>query len=185
MGAWEYYLIVLLVYLGTDLLAAWGLNLEFGVTGVANLAYIVTIAAGAYTYAICTLGPPAATGNFQQYVGGFYLAFPVAIVAGVLAGSVVGVLIGITGLKRLRQDYQAIAMLVVSLMAATVVSADTPIPQRQRRTGVDTRSVLRPGSSDAAVALCRHRRRRVRAWLPPAAEVYHRPDWTNPTSHPR
>src|ERR1700694_6044098 len=126
MGAWEYFLIVLLVYLGTDLLAAWGLNLEFGVTGVANLAYIVTIAAGAYTYAICTLGPPAATGNFQQYVGGFYLPFPVAVVAGVLAGAAVGVLIGITGLKRLRQDYQAIAMLVVSLMAATVVSADTP-----------------------------------------------------------
>ena len=47
---------VLLVYLGTDLLAVWGLNLEFGVAGVANLAYIVVVAAGAYTYAVCTLG---------------------------------------------------------------------------------------------------------------------------------
>jgi branched-chain amino acid transport system permease protein len=126
MGAWEYYLIVLLVYLGTDLLAAWGLNLEFGVTGVANLGYIVTIAAGAYTYAICTLGPPAASGSFQQYIGGFNLPFPIAVAAGVLAGAVIGIVIGITGLKRLRQDYQAIAMLVVSLMAATVVTADTP-----------------------------------------------------------
>ena len=126
MGAWEYYLVVLLVYLGTDLLAAWGLNLEFGVAGIANLAYILTIAAGAYTYAICTLGQPAASGSFQQYVGGFYLPFPVAVLAGVLAGAVIGVLIGLTGLKRLRQDYQAIAMLVVSLMAATVVTADTP-----------------------------------------------------------
>src|SRR5450759_2863773 len=126
MGAWEYYLVVLLVYLGTDLLAAWGLNLEFGVAGIANLAYILTIAAGAYAYAICTLGPPAASGSFQQYVGGFYLPFPVAVLAGVLAGAVIGVLIGVTGLKRLRQDYQAIAMLVVSLMAATVVTADTP-----------------------------------------------------------
>jgi branched-chain amino acid transport system permease protein len=122
----EYYIIVLLVYLGTDLLAAWGLNLEFGVAGVANLAFIVTIAAGAYTYAVCTLGPPAAMGSFQQYVGGFTLPFPVAVAAGVLMGSVVGVLIGITGLKRLRPDYQAVAMLVVSLMAATIVSADTP-----------------------------------------------------------
>ena len=126
MGAWEFYLIVLLVYLGTDLLAAWGLNLEFGVTGVANLGYIVTIAAGAYAYVIFTLGSPASAGDFQMYVGGFGLPFPVALAAGVVAGSVVGVLIGITGLKRLRQDYQAIAMLVVSLMAATVVSADTP-----------------------------------------------------------
>jgi len=122
----EYYIIVLLVYLGTDLLAAWGLNLEFGVAGVANLAFIVTIAAGAYTYAVCTLGPPAAMGNFQAYVGGFTLPFPVAVVAGMVMGSVVGVLIGITGLKRLRQDYQAVAMLVVSLMAATIVTADTP-----------------------------------------------------------
>lgn len=122
----EFYLVVLLIYLATDLLAAWGLNLEFGVAGVANLAFILTIAAGAYAYAVFTLGPPAAMGNFQSYVGGYTLPFPVAVAAGAVAGAVVGVLIGITGLKRLRQDYQAVAMLVVSLMAATVISADTP-----------------------------------------------------------
>jgi branched-chain amino acid transport system permease protein len=120
----EYYLVVLLVYLGTNLLAAWGLNLEFGVAGVANLAYIVTIAAGAYAYAVCTLGPSSNGGGFQQYVGGYTLPFPVAVGAGILAGVVVGVLIGITGLKRLRPDYQAVVMLVISLMAVTVVSAD-------------------------------------------------------------
>ncbi len=123
----EFYLIVLLVYLGTDLLAAWGLNLEFGVAGVANLAFILTIAAGAYAYVVCTLGPPAATGNFQQYVGGFSLPFPLAVAGGGVAGAVVGVIVGVTGLKRLRQDYQAVAMLVMSLMAATVVSAATPL----------------------------------------------------------
>lgn len=112
--------------MGTDLLAAWGLNLEFGVAGVANLAFIVTIASGAYMYAVCTLGPPSSNGGFQQYVGGFSLPFPIAVALATLAGSGVGVLIAITGLKRLRQDYQAVAMLVVSLMAATIVSADTP-----------------------------------------------------------
>ena len=122
----EYYLVVLLVYLATDLLAVWGLNLEFGVAGVANLAFILTIAAGAYAYAVLTLGPPAAAGNFQQYVGGFTFPFPVAVAGGGVAGAAVGVLVGVTGLKRLRQDYQAVAMLVVSLMAATVISADRP-----------------------------------------------------------
>ena len=122
----EFYLIVLLVYLGTDLLAAWGLNLEFGVAGIANLAFILTIAAGAYAFVVFTLGPSAAAGSFQQYVGGFSAPFPVAVAAGGVAGAAVGVLVGVTGLKRLRQDYQAVAMLVVSLMAATVVSADTP-----------------------------------------------------------
>lgn len=93
--------------------------------GVANLAYIVVVAAGAYTYAVSTLGPPTANGGFQHYIGGFTLPFPLAIAAGSAMGGVVGILIAITGLKRLRQDYQAMAMLVVSLMAATVVSADT------------------------------------------------------------
>ena len=124
IGAWEFYLIVLLVYLGTDLLAVWGLNLEFGVAGVANLAYIVVVAAGAYAYAVFTIGPPSSNGGFQHYIGGYSFPFPVAVAAATLIGAVVGVLIGITGLKRLRQDYQAMAMLVVSLMAATVVSAD-------------------------------------------------------------
>ena len=124
MGAWEFYLVVMLIYLGTDLLAVWGLNLEFGVSGVANLAYIVVVAAGAYTYAVVTLGPPTGNGGFQHYIGGFTLPFPIALMAGAAGGAVVGTLIAITGLKRLRQDYQAMAMLVVSLMVATVVSAD-------------------------------------------------------------
>lgn len=120
----EFYLIVLLVYFGTDLLAAWGLNLQFGVAGVANLGYIVVVAAGAYTYAVLSLGSPAENGNFQTYILGFHLPFVLAVIIAALVGSMVGIAIGVTGLKRLRQDYQAMVLLVVSLMAATVVSAD-------------------------------------------------------------
>ncbi|MBO0728361.1 MAG: branched-chain amino acid ABC transporter permease [Acidimicrobiaceae bacterium] len=120
----EYYAVVLLVYFFTDLLAVWGLNLEFGVAGVANLAYIVVIAAGAYTYAVLTLGPSSAGGGFQTYIIGASLPFPVALVASMAVGVVVGILIGVTGLRRLRPDYQAMVMLVVSLMAASVVSSD-------------------------------------------------------------
>lgn len=114
---------MLLVYLGTDLLAAWGLNLEFGVSGVANLAYIVVIAAGAYTYAVFALGPDTTNGGFQQYILGLSAPFFVAVIAAAVVGAVVGVLIGVTGLKRIRQDYQAMVMLVISIMAATVISA--------------------------------------------------------------
>jgi branched-chain amino acid transport system permease protein len=95
------------------------------VGGVANLAYVVMVAAGAYTYAVLTLGPPAASGGFQHYVLGLRLPFPAALAAAGLAGGLIGVLIGVTGLERLRQDYQAMVMLVVSLMAGTVVAADT------------------------------------------------------------
>jgi ABC-type branched-subunit amino acid transport system ATPase component/ABC-type branched-subunit amino acid transport system permease subunit len=38
---------------------------------------------------------------------------------------VLGGLIGITGLKRLRADYQAMVMLVISILATTVIGADT------------------------------------------------------------
>jgi ABC-type branched-subunit amino acid transport system ATPase component/ABC-type branched-subunit amino acid transport system permease subunit len=117
--------VVLLVYLGTDLLAAWGLNLEFGVAGVANFAYIVLVAAGAYFYAVLTLGPPAASGGFQQYIIGGRLPVAVAIAAAALICGVLGGLIGITGLKRLRADYQAMVMLVLSILATTVIGADT------------------------------------------------------------
>ena len=112
------------MYLGTDLLAAWSLNLEFGVAGVANLAYIVVIAAGAYTYAVLTLGPSSGNGGFQQYILGFRLPFALTVIAAALVGAAVGALIRVSGLKRLRQDYQGMVMLVVSLMAATVVGAD-------------------------------------------------------------
>jgi branched-chain amino acid transport system permease protein len=115
----------MLVYLGTDLLAAWGLNLEFGVAGVANFAYIVLVAAGAYLYAAFTLGPPAATGGFQQYIIGLRLPVAAAVVAAALICGLLGGLIGVTGLKRLRADYQAMVTLVISILATTVVGADT------------------------------------------------------------
>ena len=121
----KYYVIVLLVYFGTDLLATWGLNLEFGVAGVANFAYIVLVAAGAYTYSVLTLGSSVAGGSYQSYVLGYKLPIVVAVLlAGVVTG-VLGCIIGVTGLRRLRQDYQAMIMLVISIMATTVVSADT------------------------------------------------------------
>jgi len=115
----------MLVYLGTDLLAAWGLNLEFGVAGVVNFAYIVLVAAGAYLYAVFTLGPPAAMGGFQQYIIGARLPAAAAVALAALICCGLGCLIGVTGLKRLRADYQAMVMLVISILATTIVGADT------------------------------------------------------------
>ncbi|MGH8996301.1 MAG: branched-chain amino acid ABC transporter permease, partial [Acidimicrobiales bacterium] len=125
MSGVEYYVVVLLVYFGTDLLATWGLNLEFGVAGVANFAYIVLVAAGAYTYSVLTLGPSSAGGGFQSYVVGVKLPVVAAILIAMAVAAVLGCLIGVTGLRRLRPDYQAMTMFVVSVMATTVVSADT------------------------------------------------------------
>jgi ABC-type branched-subunit amino acid transport system ATPase component/ABC-type branched-subunit amino acid transport system permease subunit len=124
MTGWEYYAIVLLVYGGTFLISAWGLNLEFGVAGVPNFAFIVLVAAGAYTCAVLTLGPDTANGGFQHYLFGARLPFAAAVVCAMAVAAVLGALIGVTGLKRLRPDYQAMTMIVVSITVSTIVIAD-------------------------------------------------------------
>ena len=119
----QYYLIVLLVYLGTDLLAIWGLNLEFGVAGVANLGYIVLIATGAYVYAVLTLGPSSGNGAFQHYIIGGNLPPAAALVIASAVAALFGAILGLSGLRRVRQDYQALVLLVSAILASTIVSA--------------------------------------------------------------
>jgi branched-chain amino acid transport system permease protein len=122
--AWQFYISTVLVYLGVDIIACWGLNLQVGVAGLVNFAFIVFQAAGAYTAAVLTLGPavPAARGGFQQYVGGAHLPFPLPILAAGLVGGLLAALVGSIAVRRLRSDYEAMVMLVVSLIATSVAT---------------------------------------------------------------
>ena len=113
-----------MIYLGVDIMAVWGLNLQFGVAGISNFAYIVFQAAGAYTAAVLTLGRSGPS-SFQQYVGGAHLPFPLPIIAAGVVGGLLSVLIGLVGMRRLRTDYQAMVMLVVSLTATYIASNAT------------------------------------------------------------
>jgi branched-chain amino acid transport system permease protein len=121
--AWQFYISALLIYAGVDIMACWALNLQVGVAGVLNFAFIVFQAAGAYTAAVLTLGP-ASPGGFQQYVGGAHWPFPLPLLAAAVVGAVLALVIGVFSLRRLRNDYQAIVMLVVSLMATLVATND-------------------------------------------------------------
>jgi branched-chain amino acid transport system permease protein len=118
--AWQFYISNLLIYLGVDVIAVWGLNLQYGYAGLVNFAYVVFQAAGAYTAAVLTLGPSSGNGGFQQYVGGVHLPFPLPIIAAGLVGAALSLLVGVVSLRRLRTDYQAMVMLVVSLIATSV-----------------------------------------------------------------
>jgi len=119
--AWQFYISTVLVYLGVDVIACWGLNLQFGVAGLVNFAYIIFQAAGAYTAAVLTLGP-ATKGGFQQYVGGAYWPFPLPILAAGVVGGLLAALVGGFAIRRLRSDYEAMVMLVVSLIATSVAT---------------------------------------------------------------
>jgi branched-chain amino acid transport system permease protein len=105
-------------------MAIWGLNLQFGVAGISNFAYIIFQAAGAYTAAVLTLGPERAT-SFQQYIGGANLPFPLPILAAGAVGGLLSVFVGLISMRRLRTDYQAMVMLVVSLTATYIASNAT------------------------------------------------------------
>jgi len=175
MTGWEYYAVVLLVDFGTFLIAAWGLNLELGVAGVPNLAYIFLVATGAYTYAVLTLGPSSGNGGFQHYILGAHLPFPVAVLCAAAVAALFGAIIGITGLKRLRADYQAMALLVVSITATTIVSANTGLVNGSAGLALIPNPVHVDRRVKAGLGIRRHGRRELRARLRHPPTVHGRP----------
>jgi branched-chain amino acid transport system permease protein len=120
----QFYIATLITYLFIDIIGVLGLNLQFGVAGIINFAYIVFVAVGAYTGAVLSLGPDYA-GNFQHYVFGANWPFPLPILAGGAVAGLLSLIVGVISLRRLRSDYQAMVMLLVSLMA-TLIALSTP-----------------------------------------------------------
>ena len=119
--ATQFYLSTLLIYLFIDIMGVLGLNLQFGVAGIINFAYIVFVAVGAYTCAVLSLGPDHPD-NFQHYVFGANWPFPLPILAGGAAAGLLSLVVGVISLRRLRSDYQAMVMLVLSLIATLVAT---------------------------------------------------------------
>jgi len=123
----NYYTATLLVYAGVDIIACLALNLQFGVSGIVNFSFIVFQAVGAYTAAVLSMPPDTAYGGYQVYVGGFQLPFPIPWLGGALAGGILAIPVGLVVLRKLRSDYQAIALLVLSVIANTVITNAVPL----------------------------------------------------------
>lgn len=122
-AAWAFYISTILVYLGVNAMACWGLNLQYGHTGILNFSYIIYQAMGAYTAAVLTLGTPGHH-TFQKYLFGAHLPFPLPIIAAGITGAALSVIVGSIAMRRLRSDYQAMVFLVISLIATAVVTND-------------------------------------------------------------
>jgi branched-chain amino acid transport system permease protein len=120
-----YYLTTLLVYSAVDILACLAISLQFGVSGIVNFSFIVFQAAGAYTAGVLSLPPDSANGGFQTYVLGLKLPFPLPWIGATVVAALLAIPVGLVVLRRLRSDYQAIAMLVLSVIA-TLVITNTP-----------------------------------------------------------
>jgi branched-chain amino acid transport system permease protein len=121
-----YYLTTLAVYAGVDIIACLALNLQFGVSGIVNFSFIVFQAAGAYTAAVLSLPPDTANGGFQHYVLGVQLPFPLPWIGGAVVGGLLAIPVGLVVLRRLRPDYQAIAMLVLSVIVNLLITNARP-----------------------------------------------------------
>src|ERR1700736_652127 len=117
----QFYISTLLIYLFIDIIGVLGLNLQFGVAGIINFAYIVFVAVGAYTAAVVSLGPDYPD-TFQHYAFGASWPFPLPIIAGGLASGLLSLVVGFISLRRLRSDYQAMVMLVLSLIATLIAT---------------------------------------------------------------
>jgi branched-chain amino acid transport system ATP-binding protein/branched-chain amino acid transport system permease protein len=118
----SFYLSTLVVYFFIDALLAWALNLQFGWAGIPNFALIMFQAIGAYATAVVSLGPDSGINSFQRYVFGASWPFPLPLVAAILAGGVLALVVGSFSLRRIRRDYQAAILLIVSLIAIGLVS---------------------------------------------------------------
>jgi branched-chain amino acid transport system permease protein len=122
-----YYISSLTVYWIIGSIAGLGLNLQFGVGGILSFAFIVFQATGAYVAAMLSLGPDTSFGGFQHYIIGARLPFPLPLIGGVLAAGILALIVGTVGLRKLRSDYQAMVMLVMSVIATIIVTGDTSL----------------------------------------------------------
>jgi branched-chain amino acid transport system permease protein len=118
--ALQSYLITLLVYLGVNAIACWALNLQFGLGGVMNFAFILFQSIGAYVTAVLTL-PKSDPSTFETYILGWHLPWPLPLAGAAIAGGVLALIIGSFALRPARRDFQATVMLVVSIIASTLV----------------------------------------------------------------
>lgn len=116
-----YYAGTLVVYAAVDIIACIALNLQFGVSGIVNFSFIVFQSVGAYTAAVLSMPPDTANGAYQFYIGGFQLPFPLPWIGGAIAGGLLAIPVGLVVLRKLRPDYQAISLLVLSVIANSVI----------------------------------------------------------------
>lgn len=134
-AATQFYIATLLILYLITLVGALGLNLQFGSTGIWNFGFAVSIGAGGYVSSLLTLGP-ASESAVQEYIYGATLPFPFPWLGAFVAGGAVALGMGAVSMRRLRGDYQAIVLLVVSVIATRLVQNHKPLFNGNRGLGL-------------------------------------------------
>lgn len=124
MTAIIFYATTLLVFFFINNILTWGLNIQFGYTGILNFAFIVFLAIGAYVTGVFSL-PKASDISGQTYVLGLSWPFPITLLMGGLASAAFGLVVGLIALKRLRSDYMAVVTVAVGVITYDFIGNTT------------------------------------------------------------
>jgi branched-chain amino acid transport system permease protein len=116
------FTIVILTFVGFQIILSLGLNLQWGIAGMLNLAYIGFMAAGAYVTAVLVL-PKATLAGGTSYVLGLQWPFWAGMLGGIAAAGALGLVVGVVVLgRRLEAEYFAILTLVIVIAMSTLLS---------------------------------------------------------------
>ncbi|MGH9072827.1 MAG: branched-chain amino acid ABC transporter permease, partial [Acidimicrobiales bacterium] len=101
-----------------------GLNVIWGWAGDFDLAYYGYVALGAYMTLVLTIGRPSAPAD---YILGLHLPYLVAVAAGIVAAMIMGLVVGLIGLRHLREIYFAIVTLGAVYVLYVMAQNYTPL----------------------------------------------------------
>lgn len=121
-----YYLLTIAIFFCIYCIYTWGINLQYGLTGILNFTYITFVAVGAYFAGVTALSSIHSSMG-GQYILGWQLPFPVPLVLAGIASAILGAIVGYIGLRRLRSDYLAIVTVAVGQITWIVIGNDTPL----------------------------------------------------------
>lgn len=125
------FLIVLGQYFIANAIFGLGLNIQYGYTGVLNLAYIVFFSLGAYADALLVLGPPNSAQNqqlAQTYVLGAHLPYPLPVIAAIAVTAAFAAVLSFVLVRGgLRLDIIGLASVAVALAAYYIVGNQTSL----------------------------------------------------------
>lgn len=121
-----YYAFTLLFFFAAYSVLGWGLNLQFGESGILNFAYIAFVAIGAYVTGVTSSGPPL-PGSGESYIIGWSLPFPLGLLLGGVVSCLVAVLVAFIAFRRLRSDYLAMVLISISLVMYDVINNYVPL----------------------------------------------------------
>jgi len=121
-----FYLTTLAIYAGLNGILVLGLNMQFGVTGIFNFAYILLVAVGAYATGVAAL-PAAVAGPGPQYVGGFGWAFPYDVLFGMAVTVVFALVLALIAFRRIANWYLALTLSAISWALLVLVTNYVPL----------------------------------------------------------